>query len=156
MPKNTYVYREIYYESQIRLLKVFKGKITDQLETMLFERATPDSTYRARSSVLTSNTRRDEYMALSYWWGEDEPRHRLIIYGDAEGRNVGNALPPVVRSSLAGVVYIRDKFNAALQALRHAEYDVNVWVDAICIDQGNYEEKAAQVQVMPDIFHGAK
>jgi hypothetical protein len=157
MPKkNTYVYREMYYESQIRLLKVFKGKITDQLETMLFERATPDSPHKARSSVSTSNTRGDEYVALSYCWGEDEPCHRLIIYGDAQGRRVGNALPPDVRSSLAGVVYIRDNLNAALQALRHEEYDVNVWVDAICIDPGNYEEKAAQVQAMPDIFHGAK
>lgn len=43
----------------------------------------------------------------------------------------------------------------ALQRLRDEQHAVDVWVDSICIDQQNYVERSAQVNIMAQIFNQA-
>jgi hypothetical protein len=46
-----------------------------------------------------------------------------------------------------------------LNALRHLRYQHRIrtlWIDAICIDQGDLEEKNAQVRMMGDVYRFAK
>lgn len=45
----------------------------------------------------------------------------------------------------SGSYYIRDNLKAALLRFRNPEKDVDIWVDALCIDQENKVEKKAQV-----------
>jgi hypothetical protein len=44
----------------------------------------------------------------------------------------------------------------ALEHLRQKHEDVVIWVDAVCIDQNNPEEKSDQVQIMTEIYASAK
>ncbi|SMR45416.1 unnamed protein product [Zymoseptoria tritici ST99CH_3D1] len=78
-----------------------------------------------------------EYYALSWSWGQD-PRSKTIYLNCSQ-------LPFAVS----------DHLWAALHKLRNAYIDTTVWVDAICIDQENFVERAAQVGIMAQIYNGA-
>ncbi|KAK6215435.1 heterokaryon incompatibility protein [Colletotrichum tabaci] len=75
------------------------------------------------------------YVALSYRWGDPE---------DA-----------MVRITISGQLFKVTKTLAhALQELRRRRF-YKVWVDRICINQGNHEELAHQVERMGDIYRYA-
>ena len=78
----------------------------------------------------------EQYVCLSYVWGDasipvtiwvDERRHAVT----------GN-------------------LHSLLCRLRALECGENLWIDALCIDQSNYTEKAEQVELMGRIYSGAK
>ncbi|KAK4100147.1 hypothetical protein N658DRAFT_428244 [Parathielavia hyrcaniae] len=72
------------------------------------------------------------YEALSYVWGDPAIQSTILISeGDA-------ALRPC----------------SALDRLSYAGRDRVLWVDALCIDQNNVEEKVVQVANMGRIFQG--
>ncbi|CZS89506.1 uncharacterized protein RCO7_02551 [Rhynchosporium graminicola] len=78
------------------------------------------------------------YDALSYHWG---PRSAL-------GQE---------QYILCGVekILVSDNCMSALLHLRQRHSDRLLWIDAICIDQSNNEEKDQQVQVMGQIYQNA-
>ena len=47
---------------------------------------------------------------------------------------------------------IRQNLYDALQALRSADETRVFWIDALCIDQGNHEERTQQVEMMCEIY----
>jgi hypothetical protein len=73
-----------------------------------------------------------EYEALSYCWGET--RHGKTI--EVSGK------PITVTTNLY----------AALRRLRYATTKRTLWVDQLCINQWDIEEKATQVAMMRDIY----
>ncbi|KAM6513972.1 hypothetical protein FALCPG4_015158 [Fusarium falciforme] len=75
------------------------------------------------------------YVAISYAWGDPRDTGRIEVEG----------CPTYVSASLHG----------ALQALRKRAESVLVWVDALSIDQQNRDERARQIQLMPDIYSSA-
>jgi hypothetical protein len=72
------------------------------------------------------------YSALSYVWGD--PHEQLPIFINGHSSNV--------------TVNLR----AALLRLRNHSMERILWVDAICIDQANQEEKQHQIQSMAKIY----
>ncbi|KAH6703978.1 heterokaryon incompatibility protein-domain-containing protein [Leptodontidium sp. MPI-SDFR-AT-0119] len=78
-----------------------------------------------------------EYTALSYVWGD-------ALYTSLVEFNGWKDFP------------ITKNLEIALQHLRHEREGLVLWVDALCIDQNNHEEKMHQVQLMKDIYSGAK
>ncbi|KAM0430059.1 hypothetical protein ACHAPT_006065 [Fusarium lateritium] len=76
------------------------------------------------------------YVAVSYAWGDPRDTRRIEVEG----------CPVSVSASLHG----------AFQALRQRVESVLVWVDALSIDQQNPDERAQQVQLMPDIYSNAE
>lgn len=76
------------------------------------------------------------YIAISYAWGDPGDTRKIEIEG----------CPISVSASLHG----------AFQALRQRVESVLVWVDALSIDQQNRDERAQQVQLMPDIYSNAE
>jgi hypothetical protein len=86
-------------------------------------------------SLQESGKRMHLYDALSYVWGDsDNPRS---IY-------IGEHDLPVTRN-----------LHAALSHLQNFSLERIIWVDAICIDQKNTEEKEQQIQIMAKIYSQA-
>lgn len=77
-----------------------------------------------------------EYDAVSYCWADEA--------GDATRccqALIGNTVIPITRNC-----------QAALRRIRKKDRVMRLWVDAICIDQGNDKEKGHQVDFMPQIY----
>ncbi|KAL8364603.1 hypothetical protein RB595_003745 [Gaeumannomyces hyphopodioides] len=72
------------------------------------------------------------YEALSYVWGSEDNK-RPIYIGDNELRVTANLY-------------------AALKHLRYCSVERILWIDAICINQNDNEEKGQQVQSMAKIY----
>ena len=79
-----------------------------------------------------------EYEALSYTWGS--PEHRADIFV-----NDSQSLTLSVTSNLA----------IALRFLRYEDRPRTLWIDALCINQQDLDERSAQVQRMGDIYSKA-
>jgi hypothetical protein len=78
------------------------------------------------------------YTALSYTW--DTGPHKRSIFINGKSHDVSNHLWGALRS-------IRDRMLFG---------DILVWVDAICINQDDEDEKASQIAVMPSIYERAQ
>ncbi|RDW64575.1 hypothetical protein BP6252_10226 [Coleophoma cylindrospora] len=76
------------------------------------------------------------YSALSYEWGQPTDSDPYILVDKCLMR---------VRSNLLH----------ALMHIRHPQFGLLVWIDALCINQADNEERSQQVQMMGDIFKGA-
>ena len=106
------------------------------------------------SELSSSRSSSDSYRALSYIWGDpDEVVDCRIEFSDSSGDSKKEGEYPFYLKT--GVFYIRSNLYEALRALRNEEVGVNVWGDAICINQQNFEEKAAQVAHMDDVYSAA-
>jgi Heterokaryon incompatibility protein (HET) len=79
-----------------------------------------------------------EYEALSYTWGHHSEIHDDVIL--LQGRDFS-----VTRNVFA-----------ALKYLRLGSTTRTVWIDAICIDQSNIQERSSQVQQMQFIYSNAR
>ncbi|OTB19103.1 hypothetical protein K445DRAFT_313978 [Daldinia sp. EC12] len=72
------------------------------------------------------------YEALSYSWGTDKPSKICICNGQE--------------------MLIQNNLNAALRYLRRPNADRYVWIDALCINQKDNQEKAFQIRRMMNIY----
>ncbi|RMY18693.1 hypothetical protein D0867_05162 [Hortaea werneckii] len=79
----------------------------------------------------------NDYEALSYCWG-DVRRHQRLIEID------GRAFP------------VGENLQGALQNLRRSDRPRLLWIDAICINQRDAEERNEQVRMMLEIYGAAK
>jgi hypothetical protein len=75
------------------------------------------------------------YEALSYVWGKPDGGHSISIDGHV--------------LSVTGNLY------AALQHLRNRHWERVLWVDAVCINQGDDGEKQDQIRLMANIYSQA-
>ncbi|KZL84889.1 het-domain-containing protein [Colletotrichum incanum] len=75
------------------------------------------------------------YEALSLTWGSPELTKDIRVNG--------KRLP------------VTDNLHQALLHLRQQDRDRILWIDAVCIDQGNLRERGYQVQQMGDIYRKA-
>lgn len=80
---------------------------------------------------------RGSFTALSYTWGNPLPAHLLIHHP------TGSRLP------------VTGNCEKALRRLRHPGKSMLVWVDAVCINQPDLEERQAQVSMMGEIYRQA-
>ncbi|KAK6829067.1 hypothetical protein RU639_003702 [Aspergillus parasiticus] len=85
--------------------------------------------------IISAITDRVEYDAISYTWG--------------------SALQPFTLHTTEGNIPITTSLYVALMRMRKHKEAIWLWVDAICINQKDDIEKAAQISMMPDIFRSA-
>ncbi|KAL8981105.1 MAG: hypothetical protein Q9177_005679 [Variospora cf. flavescens] len=93
-----------------------------------------------------------KYEALSYTWGstiQDCPVEIHFIpfaSGNPDKRPVANT----------EIVYVTKHLHAALLELQQPAVPRLVWIDQLCIDQANLQERNEQVSIMADIYRRAE
>ncbi|KAF7860721.1 hypothetical protein EAF04_008239 [Stromatinia cepivora] len=139
----TYVYKDINYNEDIRVLRILPGRRSSPICCVLLPSALPDS-----NSYTNSKVEKLEYTALSYYWGDDDPVHEIHIYKDDEANSEASkaTLWPF------DTRVIQKNLREALLQLRSEDEEVHLWCDALCINQANKKEKAAQVARMHEVY----
>ena len=91
-----------------------------------------------RCELFTSSIsrERDQFIAGSYVWGPPEPKRSILLDG--------------------GPFQVRDNLFRFLTAFRSRNQPQVIWLDAICINQDDIQERSHQVQEMKRIYSGAK
>ncbi|SPJ71724.1 uncharacterized protein FTOL_01452 [Fusarium torulosum] len=74
----------------------------------------------------------DEYEALSYVWGSPKDPRSITVEGEAKD--------------------VTQNLESALRHLRHEDRPRTIWVDALCINQNDVQEKTLQVRQMGSIY----
>ena len=119
---------------QTRIIRLHPGNLGQQLSCDLL---VADLIYFDGIAVHDGeNVLHTPYDALSYVWGSPDLTTRLKCNGTE--------------------LHITDSLSSALQHLRRDNQSRYLWVDAICIHQGDNEEKAAQVRNMMAIYRKAE
>ena len=127
-------------QDTIRLLRLHPGPYNDSLSCS-FE------------VVSIAEAERLKYEALSYFWGTDEPSNAISLRDKfPEG---SRSLKLAIKHFMPLRFNIRNHLYAALRQFRRPDVDVLLWVDALCIDQENEEEKNQQVAKMARIYSSA-
>lgn len=96
------------------------------------------------------------YEAISYTWGFPEDLQTLYIH--SEHREVVYPIskdPPPSRSK-ANYIKITPNLHSALRRFRDRHVGRILWVDAVCINQGDRNEKSDQIPLMQEIFANAR
>ncbi|KAH9228624.1 hypothetical protein K456DRAFT_1900456 [Colletotrichum gloeosporioides 23] len=116
--------------------KIYRYNALGESEIRLI-RLLPARMFKIKCEVVHAPIKKPpEYIAVSYAWGDAGDTRRLEL----EGTEIS------VSASLHG----------ALQGLRRKNEIVTVWVDALCIDQYNRDERTQQVQMMTKIYSRAE
>ncbi len=93
-----------------------------------------------------------EYEALSYVWGAPDNRHYIVVdSGVAPEKDHGLSV-----TKKWAKLSIQVNLMAALRHLRQPSTSRTLWIDAICINQEDNDEKAIQIQQMPNIYQSAR
>ncbi|KAI0186562.1 heterokaryon incompatibility protein-domain-containing protein [Xylaria flabelliformis] len=99
------------------------------------------------------------YEALSYVWGSEHDRRPICIQSDDIGDNYPTAQMKRgfdIRSCLStgnnSRLLVTANLHTALSHLRGRLVERILWIDAICINQENKDEKGQQVQLMAKIY----
>ena len=158
LPKNEYEYQPLRPDD-IRILELKKGEADQFIECSLIP-------------MRLSRHHRPKYIyqALSYVWGTDDPVHAIRIL-DAEPRQkkipdlekapekwkamTKKALAHEYQNVRFRKFYVRANLYSALKQFRQKDQDLWLWVDAICINQKNTNEKSQQLSRIHDIYNKA-
>ncbi|KAH8649272.1 heterokaryon incompatibility protein-domain-containing protein [Xylariales sp. PMI_506] len=120
------VYRPLTKSNQIRLLALAKGDFEDPIHGMF--------AYASLGGDV-------HFKALSYTWtdtsGDNSRREHLFLGPHWD------------------IFMVTANCLGALRRLRRRDEEVLVWVDAICIDQGNHSERNQQVGMIRQIYAAA-
>jgi hypothetical protein len=81
----------------------------------------------------------------------DKPKRRYDALSYVWGAKVGTV--PVLCERKR--ILVTPNCEMALRHLRHAKKSVTIWIDTICINQGDDIERAQQVPLMHDIYYCA-
>jgi hypothetical protein len=128
----------------IRLIIIRPGRFEDQLELDL------------RVAALEDRLR---YKALSYEWRQGPTMFEVVLRDYTRPlRHIPTAkgrLQFAVFRKAGTRFYVRQNLLNALRHLRDREKPIAMWVDAICINQADQEEKAEQIAQMATIYETA-
>jgi Heterokaryon incompatibility protein (HET) len=120
---------ELASEGSFRLLILAPGRGRDAL--------------KARLVLVNIENPLPAYEALSYAWGSPRRSRRLLIESQTVGESRTFQIP------------VTSNLQRALKALRDADDRRILWVDAVCINQEDVEERNNQVAIMEQIYRKA-
>lgn len=137
--ESTHQTDDVYYRpldepsKEIRLLSLKPGALDEALVCSLVTTALEDGQHTL-------------YEALSYCWGDQNLRREMELEYGSDGSRRNR-----VTISITASLY------SALVHLRPSDGDPRIiWVDAICINQEDYQERVKQIAIMREIYEWAE
>ncbi|KAG9187215.1 hypothetical protein G6011_05086 [Alternaria panax] len=153
------IYRPLVGD-EVRFIRIQPGAWTDPIRCDLVYQSLPntrvDPVDAWLSDISSSTTvtpgisnpiEKPTYVALSYVWGDASVTEELMLNGK-----------PVQKTAnlIAGLRQLRVLLENPSRAPKTFDnHDVMFWIDALCIDQDNVEEKSMQVPRMGTIYSSA-
>lgn len=126
LPQHHYVELNSSLGQEIRLVVLLPGRATEPV----------------RCDIVHVNLEDDAYFeAVSYTWATE--------YGD-------DTKSGTVHLTNGATIPVTANCEAVLRQLRLPSYERRLWVDALCINQTNINERNHQVGFMDQIYHGAQ
>ena len=110
---------------------------TRQIRVLEIVRGSSSNNLKARLINVNLDADHNPYEALSYSWGGHLMLRRIITVNDRS-------------------YFVADTVFNALKELRLPDKERLLWIDAICINQGNSGERSQQVAMMGAIYQSAK
>ncbi|KAI0186309.1 heterokaryon incompatibility protein-domain-containing protein [Xylaria flabelliformis] len=117
---------------------IYKSKLSPETDQVRVVEICPGSLDEPIECNLKVRSIKDDGIpeALSYVWGTEISHEDIFV--DLQLFSVTKNLFEILRS------------------LRHPNTTRTIWIDAICINQSDFEEKGRQVRLMRDIYSNAK
>ncbi|KAH7074109.1 heterokaryon incompatibility protein-domain-containing protein [Paraphoma chrysanthemicola] len=131
----TYIYKPLQSAQHTRLLRVPASSITPAGQSLDSQSKLSDQEQYELVHVSLA-TCRIPYQAVSYVWGNNTRDHSIKINGQRSlpiTKTLATALPQLI--DICSTSYL--------------------WIDQICIDQSNDQERGQQVSIMGEIFSNA-
>ncbi|PMD42922.1 HET-domain-containing protein [Hyaloscypha variabilis F] len=147
---STYQYQPLGadVERGIRLVNLLPGQFDDEVQVQILH----------TSLSLGKSTLEDlSYEALSYVWGP-ESNPAIITIRDRKSRCIvdsGTEITSYISEAEAETLSIRRNLDVALRHLRKSSESRILWIDAICINQQDVEERNREVGRMGQIYGNA-
>jgi hypothetical protein len=114
---------------------IYKPLLPNEIRILELQPGAVQSEIQCRLSTARFDYYRP-YEALSYVWGDGPARRPISVDGAR--------------------VHVTANLEAALRQLRKEKSVRYLWVDALCINQADPDEKEAQVRIMYDIYQQSK
>lgn len=128
-PVINFTYNALQGDKATRLLELQPGQPCDDVHCKIL--------YSALNSGKCASP---SYIALSYVWGP--PEFEEFIFCDNG-------------SDDSSRIHVTHNLYGALRALRREAETRTLWIDQICINQADDEEKCSQIQIMKEIYSQA-
>ncbi|OCK76675.1 hypothetical protein K432DRAFT_359936 [Lepidopterella palustris CBS 459.81] len=133
----SYAYQKLEPTGSIRVLRLSKGELEDRLEGTLnvLDPETASGYIQYRGSA--------DYVAVSYTWYDEE-----TPYGPNETSEYlwfGSQRLPITKN-----------LSKLLHRFRRPWWEVDLWIDQICINQQDDDEKAHQITLMRKIYQQSR
>jgi hypothetical protein len=87
--------------------------------------------------------------ALSYYWGSANDLDLLVVHGSDEGAPTPSYEIAVTKNLTSALRHFREQRTAAGKPLE-------IWTDAVCINQRDAEERSRQVSILRAIFQSSR
>lgn len=93
------------------------------------------------------------YEALSYCWGQRASNRCIKLQTSSSS---SSPAPTLGDTGAVTTLTITDTLHDALIYLRYPQKERILWVDQICINQNDYNERSSQVKLMQDIYSSTR
>ncbi|KAK0753710.1 heterokaryon incompatibility protein-domain-containing protein [Schizothecium vesticola] len=114
-----------------------------QIRVLVVKPGAPEADLQASFEYISIDDMLDDktgYHALSYYWGAPSETAPILIEAGEVIDRVG----------------ISQTLNRAIRRLRDPQEPLRIWIDALCINQNDLEERAQQVSMMGSVYTHAK
>lgn len=125
------------YRDQPYVYKPIKQR--SEIRLLKIQPGEGDDPIRGELVIISTNSQ-ENYDAVSYTWADQ----------------TGDKTRPFRAFIGSGYVSITRSCQEVLQRLRNSFFTKCVWIDSLCVDQENAQERGHQVQLMPRIYTRAK
>jgi hypothetical protein len=128
----------------------YKSLLKDETRILVLLPGERDEAIQCRLLPLSVKAPAVSYEALSYNWGDTRTSKEIRIHC-IKRRGQKRSLRDFVRAKR----FIPANLHSALLHLRDSSYPINLWVDNLCINMNDSQERAHQVSKMAQIYRKA-